>query len=216
MSNDPNEPPSGFAPLGPAPTPGPSLEEEERAMRKGRWRMIAFAIALGLALLAGLGYLLTSSGPSPYGAIGRQVNGMRAQNFDAFWACALPRANLRELRNNEQLAAAVHERARFNPGQYAQLIRSTCIANLNDHVQPLDSLLPTDDLRAPIEAMRTALASLIENWGAFATYLANLGEGYDADTPEAANLVGAIARGWFEYKVAFAQINDVVRAHVND
>jgi hypothetical protein len=157
-----------------------------------------------------------NSGPNPYSAIGRQVNGMRAQNFDSFWACALPRTDPGDIRNNEQLIGEIHERATFSASQYAQLVHTTCMAHLNDHVQPLDSLLPSDDLRPSIEALRTALRGLIDGWTAYLAYLQALTEGYDAESDEAGRLVSAIARAWFDYKVAFGQINYTVRAHVTE
>jgi hypothetical protein len=178
--------------------------------------MIAFAVAVLAAVVAGGAYFLTTSGPSPYGAIGRAVNGMRSENFDSFWACALPRTNARDIRNDQQLRGEIHERARFSASQYAQLVRSQCMAHLNDHVQPLDALLPPDDLRPPVEALRVALRALIEAWNAYLAYLQALSGSYDAESEEASAAVGAIARAWFDYRVAHGQINDVVRTHVND
>lgn len=211
--------PGGWAPLPPSSSggsPGPSLEEEERAMRSGRGRMIAFGLFVLVVIVGAAGWFLMNSGPSPYSAIGRQVNGMRSQNFDSFWACALPRTDPSDIRNNEQLMGEIHERATFSASQYAQLVRSTCTAHLNDHVQPLDSLLPTDDLRAPIDALRTALRALIDGWNAFLAYLGTQSGAYDREAEDATRLVSAVARAWFDYKVAFGQINDVVRAHVNE
>ncbi|MBX7191323.1 MAG: hypothetical protein K1X94_04670 [Sandaracinaceae bacterium] len=218
MSSDPNAPQPGWAPLAPTPPsgPGPSLEEEERAMRSGRGRMIAFGGAILLALIVGGGYFLMNSGPNPYSAIGRQVNGMRSQNFDSFWACALPRTDPSDIHNNEQLQGEIHERATFSAAQYAQLVRTTCLANLNDHVQPLDSLLPTDDLRPSVEALRAALRALIDGWNAYLTYLQGLTAAYDRESEDATRLVQAIARAWFDYKLAFGQINDIVREHVTE
>lgn len=185
-------------------------------MRSGRGRMIAFALLVLGAIVVGGGYFLMNSGPNPYSVVGRQVNGMRAENFDSFWACALPRTDASDIRNNEQLIGEIHERATFSASQYAQLVRSTCLAHLNDHVQPLDSLIPTDDLRAPVEALRTALRALIDGWNAYLAYLAALSAAYDRESEDATRLVGAVARAWFDYKVAFGQINDVVREHVNE
>lgn len=216
MSTDPSAPSGGWSPL-PGPTSGgPSLEEEERAMRSGRGRMIAFAALVLVAIFGGAGYFLFSAGPSPYSAIGRQVNGMRAQHFDSFWACALPRTDPSAIRDNARLISEIHERARFSASQYAQLVRSSCMAQLNDHVQPLDSLLPLDELTAPIDALRAALRSLIEGWTSYLAYLGALTDRYDEEAEEAVRHVSAIARAWFDYKVAVGQINDVVRAHVED
>jgi len=185
-------------------------------MRSGRGRMIAFALVVVIAVVGGGGWFLMNSGPNPYSAIGRQVNGLRAENFESFWVCALPRTDPADIRNNEQLQAEIHERAQFSASQYAQLVRTTCIAHLNDHVQPLDSLLPMEDLEAPVEALRTALRALIDAWNAYLTHLQGLTGAYDAESEDAHRLVAGIARAWFDYKVAHGQINDIVRSHVSD
>jgi len=221
MSEDPNAPQQGggfapLAPLAPPSAPGPSIDEEERAMHSGRGRMIAFGLFVLLVIVGGAGYFLMNSGPNPYSTIGRAVNGLRAENFDSFWACALPRTDARDIRNDQQLRAEINERAQFSASQYSQLVRSQCIAHLNDHVQPLDSLLPPEDLRPGIEALRTSLRALIEAWNAYLTYLQGLTGPYDAEAEEASTLVGAIARAWFDYKVAHGQINDLVRTHVTE
>mgnify|MGYP003382713874 CR=1 FL=1 len=211
---DPNLPGGGWTPLAPPSAPQPSLDEEERAMKSGRGKMIAFAVAVLVALGVLVGFLMTSGGTNEYGNIGRQINGMRTGNFDAFWMCALPRANLRNLQNNQQIRDEIHERAHFSPSQYAQLVRTTCMSNLNDHVQPLDQLIPSEDLRPGIEALRVSLRSLIDGWNAYLSYLDTLDGAYDGESPEATTLVSAIARAWFDYKVAHGALNDIIRAHV--
>lgn len=214
MKHDDPQNPGGWAPLPPiSANRGPSLEEEERAMRSGRGRMLVFASSIVVAALGGLVYYLANAGPSAHRMVSRQVNGMRAENFDSFWACALPRADPRDIRNNEQLTAAIHERARFDPSGYAQLVRSQCMAHLNDHVQPLDALLPPDEMRESVEALRAALRSLIDGWNAFLAHLGSLTGPYDPESDEASRLVTSIARGWFDYKIAVGRINEIAREH---
>jgi hypothetical protein len=208
---DPN-----WAPLAPPSAPQPSLDEEERAMKSGRGKMIAFAVVVVLGVLGLVGFLMTSGGTNEYGNIGRQINGMRTGNFDAFWMCALPRANLRNIQNNQQLRDEIHERARFSASQYAQLVRTTCMRDLNDHVQPLDQLIPSDDLRPGIDALRAALRAQIDSWTAYLAYLDTLDGAYDAESDQATSLVSNIARAWFDYKVAHGQLNDIIRTHVTE
>ena len=210
---DPNSP-GGWAPLGKPSGPQPSFEDEERAMKSGRGKMIAFGLVVILAVAALGAFLMTSGGTNEYGNIGRQINGMRTGNFDAFWMCALPRANLRNIQNNQQIRDEIHERARFSASQYAQLVRTSCMSNLNDHVQPLEQLMPSDDLRPGIDALRGSLRALIEAWTAYLAYLDGLDGAYDAESPAATTLVGNIARAWFDYKVAHGQLNDLIRTHV--
>jgi hypothetical protein len=202
----------GFAPLG--PTPGPSLEEEERAMRSGRGRMIAAMVIAVLAAGGGFAWYLTTSGPNEYGQIGRQINGMKSEHFDAFWACALPGQDVRDIANDQQLRAEIVERARQSPSRYAQMIRETCMDMLDDHVPLLDALLPPEDIRAQIEGLRAALTSLRTAWAAWVDHLSSLEGAFDEEVEREA-LTG-IARAWFDYKVAHRALNDLIRTHTEE
>lgn len=198
----------GFTPL--TPIGGPSLEDEERALKSGRGKMIVAMIAAVAVGVGGLVWFVGSQQPSEYGQIGRQINGLRADHFDAFWACALPRQDLRDLRTNEQLQREISERA-ASPRAYALHVRNECLVRLDEHVTPLNALIVPDDLTAPVEQLRTAIAAERQAWGRFLDYLDHLEGPFDADA--ASEHLTAIARAWFEYKVAHGAINDVVRAH---
>lgn len=201
----------GFTPL--TPIGGPSLEQEEKALRSGRGKMLAGMIAAVLAAAAGLAWFVSTSGPSEYGQLGRQINGMRGEHFDAFWACALPREDLRDLRSNEQLVAEVAERA-AQPRAYAAHVRTQCMVHLDEHLAPLDALILPDDLQPAVQSLRAAVEAQRSAWQAFLQYLDRVEGGFDAEDAQAQ--LGAIARGWYDYKVAHGQINDVLRSHVND
>lgn len=201
----------GFSPL--APSGGPSLEQEERALRSGRGRMIAAMVAAVLAAAAGLAWFVSTSGPSEYGQLGRQINGMRAGHFDAFWACALPREDLRDLRNDQRLRAEIAERA-AQPRAYASHVRSQCMVLLDEHLAPLDELILPEDLEAPVRSLRASVEAQRSAWLAFLAHLDRVEGGFVAE--DADEQLGAIARGWYDYKVAHGQINDVIRAHVAD
>lgn len=201
----------GLSPL--TPIGGPSLEQEEKALRRGRGRMLAGMVAAVLAAVGGLAWFVSSSGPSEYGQLGRQINGMRAQHFDAFWACALPREDLRNLRNDQQLRAEIAERA-AQPHAYAVHVRTQCMVLLDEHLPPLDALILPEDLRVPVEALRAAVEAQRAAWQAFLQHLDRVEGGFDAE--DADQELGAIARGWYDYKVAHGRINDVIRSHVTD
>ena len=201
----------GLSPL--APVGGPSLEQEEKALRSGRGKMLAAMAAAVLAAVAGLVWFVSTSGPSEYGQLGRQINGLRAAHFDAFWACALPREDLRDLRNDRQLRAEIAERA-AQPRAYASHVRTQCMVLLDEHVAPLDALILPEDLAAPVQSLRGSIEAQRSAWQAFLAHLDRLEGGFVVDDAE--EQIGAIARGWYDYKVAHGQINDVIRAHVND
>ena len=201
----------GFTPL--TPIGGPTLEEEERALKSGRGKMIAGMVFAVVVAIGGLVWFVGSQQPSEYGQIGRQINGMRADHFDAFWACALPRADLRDIRNDQQLRSEIAQRA-ASPRAYAQHVRNECIVRLDEHVTPLNALIVPADLSAGVEQLRAAINAQRTAWTAFLTYLEHAEGSFDAEAADAH--LTAIARGWFEYKVAHGAINDVLRTHVDE
>lgn len=201
----------GFTPL--TPIGGPSLEEEEKALRSGRGKMIAGMVLALVVAVGGLVWFVGSQQPSEYGQIGRQINGLRADHFDAFWGCALPRADLRDIRNDQQLRDAIAERA-VRPAAYAQHVRSECLVRLEEHVTPLNALIVPADLSPGVDQLRAAIDAERQAWARFLDYLDHVEGAFDAEAAD--EHLTAIARGWFEYKVAHGAINDLIRAHVND
>ena len=201
----------GFTPL--TPIGGPSLEQEEKALRSGRGRMLAGMVVAVLAAAAGLVWFVSSSGPSEYGQLGRQINGMRAEHFDAFWACALPREDLRDLRNDQQLRSEIAERA-VQPRPYAQHVRTQCMVHLDEHLPPLDALILPEDLQPHVRDLRAAVEAQRSAWSAFLARLDQTEGSFVAEDAE--DELTAIARGWYEYKHAHSEINDVLRAHIDE
>ncbi|MCS6856200.1 MAG: hypothetical protein NZM37_00675, partial [Sandaracinaceae bacterium] len=193
-----------------------SIDEEAMAMRRGQARMLWFGGALALAIVLGGGWLLIRSGPNEYSAIGRQVNGMRKEHFDAFWVCALPNGRPSEIHNNAELSDEIHKRAEFSPSRYAQLLRTQCLAHLQDHLAPIDALIPPEDLKGEIAQLKSATQALIEGWNTYLRHLQNLSGGYDREAKEAQEPVSAITRAWYDYRVAHGRINDIVRKHLED
>lgn len=201
----------GFTPL--TPIGGPSLEEEEKALRSGRGKMIAGMVLALVLAVGGLVWFVGSQQPSEYGQLGRQINGLRADHFDAFWGCALPRADLRDIRNDQQLRDAIAERA-VRPAAYAQHVRSECLVRLEEHVTPLNALIVPEDLSPGVDQLRAAIDAERQAWARFLDYLDHVEGSFDAEAAD--EHLTAIARGWFEYKVAHGAINDIIRAHVTD
>src|SRR5687768_10327913 len=92
----------GLPPLG-----GPSFEDDEKALKKGRGWVLVAGIIAALVVVAGLIFVLASEQPDQYGTIGRQINGIRQEHFDGFWMCALPDEQLDQLRTDRNLRDAI-------------------------------------------------------------------------------------------------------------
>lgn len=203
----------GFTPL--APIGGPSLEEEEKALKSGRGRMIVGMIVAVAALLGGLVWFVMQGQPSEYGQLGRQINGMRADHFDAFWACALPREDLRDIDRADQLIGEISERS-ATARPYAQHVRNECLVRLDEHVPQLDQLIIPADLTENVGQLRTAISAQRTAWGEYLDHLDRLEGAFDAEDETTSRLLTAIARGWYDYKVAHGAINTTIRGHVDE
>lgn len=205
----------GMTPLGGAPGQGgPSLEEEERAMKRGRGRMMAAMIGSVLLAAAALAWFIARQQPNEYGQLGRQINGMRQEHFDVFWACALPREDLRDLQRAEQLIAEIAERA-ATPRAYAQHVREQCLVRLDEHLAPLAALIVPDDLREGVAQLQAAIEAQRTAWRAFLGHLAQI-DRFDAEDETTRTMLTAIARGWYDYKVAHNALNGVIRRHLSE
>lgn len=208
MSDDPN------LPLGPPSiVRQPTLEEDEKALRKGNtWVLVAGGLAALLAV-GGLIALLAQEDPSEqYRTIGRHVNGMKSQHFDGFWTCALPNQTLSSLTSNDHLRDAITQRARRQPNAYAQHVRQRCLVQLDEHRAGLSTLIAPPDLQPQLAELDTALQSLHRSWG---TYIEHLDRAEAYDEAAAAPPLRDIAKGWYDYRVAHNQLNATIREQLN-
>lgn len=191
----------------------PSLEEEEKALRSGRGRMVLAMVVAALAAIGAIAWFVGSQQPSEFSQVGRQINRLRAEHFDAFYGCVLPRADLRDIRNDQQLRNAIAERA-SRPRAYAEHIRGECLVRLDEHGAPLAALIVPDELREPVSQLQSALEAQQAAWTRFISFLEESEGAFESEAAD--EHLSAIARGWYDYKVAHRAINDIVRARLEE
>lgn len=198
----------------PSPLGGGSLDDDEKALKKGNTAVLVIGIVAGLAVVAGLVVLLMNEEPTDqFRTIGQQVNGMKSEHFDGFWTCALPNERLDRLRSDQDLRQAITKRASPAPQRYAQHVRQQCLVKLNEHEAPLRSLIAPPDLQGQLSELTEALGSLRAGWGDYLDYLDRT-ETYDESA--AAPRVSTIAKGWYDYKHAHSQINSTIRERLGE
>ncbi len=192
---------------------GPSLQDEEKALKKGNAGPLVIGLIAAILVVVGLGFVLLSGDDNDqYGVIGSQINGMKQEHFDSFWGCALPNQQLRDLRTNTDLREAITERARRRPQAYAEHVRSKCIVKLTEHQPRLRELIAPEDLHAQLDELQTALTELNEGWD---TYLRQLDQTEEYDERAAAPNISKIAKGWYDYRTAHGALNDSIRERLN-
>lgn len=192
---------------------GPSLRDEEAALKKGNKLPLVLGLVAAVAVVAGLGFvLLSGDDAAEYRAIGSQINGMKQEKFDGFWACALPNEPIDQLDTNRALTDAINERARGNPARYGSHVRETCLVKLAEHRSELRDLIPPEDLHAQLGDLESALDDLNESWGGYLERLDHSQEGYDSEA--AAPQLSKIAKGWYDYRNAHRSLNDSIRGRI--
>jgi hypothetical protein len=186
--------------------------EDAKAFNKGKGRLLFVMIALLLLSLAAFGWYLVQDQPNPYGELGKQVNGLRGQYFDAFWTCALPGKQLAALKNDGDLRAEIHQRA-LAAERYAQHLSSKCRPLTSELITRLRALLPPDDARPVIQQMIDGLIKMDHGTREFGDHLQGLQARYVEEEGEAA--LAGLVRGWYEFRKAHAELNQLVRSNLN-
>jgi len=193
---------------------GSSLDDDEKALRKGNTGPLIIGLLAAVVVTGGLGYvLMQGEDGDQYGTIGSAINGMKQEHFDQFWACALPNQSLSELRNDQDLRSAIHKRARRVPRAYASHVREQCLVKLNEHGPNLRALIPPEDLTAQLADLQTAITDLTDACTEYITYLEGATEGYSED--DARPTISKIAKGWYDYRHVHSGLNSSIRDHID-
>lgn len=188
------------------PVPGTtSLAEDEKALHKGRGKMVAFNTAALVLILGAIGwYAVTSTAGQEVKDTLKGVNRLHREHYKAFWGCAL-QSPVERYTKAEDLIAKLSKMATGSEKRYAAYIRNKCMPNLQPYRANLDALpKPAEELRADVDAIGARIDTVRSSWTDFVSYL----ESTEIDTettPERAQLV---AKGWYDYAVSLRQFQD--------
>ena len=194
---------------------GVVLGDVESQMHKGRAGSLVIMGGLAVAIAGGLVFLVGGEDEARvYGEIGKTINGLERAHVEQFWGCALQGENLEELRTSTDVITKVDGRGLERGRNYGQHIRQKCLPMLEDVGPQLDTLIAPDDLKAEISAMRKGNEQLRSAWSGFITYLDDPELQYDqaAAKPH----VTQIARGWYEFKKAYADVNKKIKVKLQE
>ena len=177
---------------------------------KGGRSFVALAGLGAVLLLAGLAFVFLSGEENEaYVTLGRNVTGAKTQLFDGFWMCAFHRQE--DPRNNEELAELWHTQAEMGGPRFAAQLNRSCMTQLADLQERLEALIPPDDMRSDVNALITSTRALRGGVSDFVAFLETQTT-YEREGHE--DRVRPIARGWYDFRAAYAVVNDHVRAHM--
>ncbi len=197
----------GQMPLGPIA----SMEADEKAMKSGRGRMLAVMIgSVILAVVALIAYMASGGEEEMYSQFGRNINGLRTNDFDVFWGCALRGEDIAEIHDNTALMAAINRRAANGRGNYARQVRDECMDKLAELEPALQALIPPPEMQGKVRELESAVGEGRSAWSGYIAYLEAIpeGEGYDEDA--AREHVTAVARSWYDYRRIHNELNSMV------
>jgi len=195
------------------PSTGGALAEEEAALRRGPGGLVAGLLGLLVVVGAGLWFLVGDGDDvRVYGELGKQINGLKQANFDQFWGCALEGANLRDIKNNTELASQLTGRARERGQAYGLHLRDKCARKLTEIEPTLDTLIMPEDMKSDVVKLKAATSKLRSGTGAFISWLDNPEFRFDDTT--AREYIDQIARAWFDFRQAHADLNKTLKARL--
>ena len=199
--------------LGAAPplVPGPSLEDEERAMRGGRGGLVAAGVVAVLIVVAAVIALMMGDDNSAYETLGRNVNGAKGQHFDGFWHCTFQGDPT--IRSNEDFVRELESWADRGGKRFGAHVRDRCLHELDELEPRLEVLIPPDDMRPALNDLIQSVRDLRGAWSDYLAYLDTLEGPYDVD--QGHERVVRIARAWFDFKTAHKTLNDALRERLD-
>lgn len=217
MSEEQEPSPSPLAgpPLSP-PSTGPSLADEEKAMRGGRGGLVVGMIVFGGLLIGGFVFVVMGGDSSVYRDYGSTVNGLHTSKFNGFWTCSLqvPAAELGQITSNTAMSEALHLRGNNGRKRFGDMVRERCLPGLQELERDLDQLIPPDEaFTANRASMVEAVHNLISAVNEHRRYLNTLTE--DPYSREAAEeTVTGVVRQWFEYRRAHREFNNMIAEQI--
>jgi hypothetical protein len=192
---------------------GPTLSEQEAAMRKGRMPMLVGMVGVVVIILVGSFVLLREDDEKlAYSEIGKTINGIKQEFFDGFWGCALKGVNLRDIKSNDALIAQINRRGAKAASVYARLLRQNCTDKLEEMQTKLEVLIAPEGVTKEVKEMTEATSKLRSAWSGFISYMDDPKTKYDEAT--ARPKIIEITRGWYEYKKAHTSFNKAVKAKI--
>jgi hypothetical protein len=192
---------------------GPSLSEQEAAMRKGKGAMLAGMIIAVVVIAVGLFFLLSGTDEKfAYSDIGKQVNAIKLKQFDAFWGCAFKGVDLRDIKSSEDLAEQIDDRASQARSVYVKQLRDNCFSKLEQMQSKFDVMIAPEGVEKDVKTMREATSKLRSAWSDYASYVDNLKTDYDDEI--ARPKIIEIARAWYDFKKAHASFNQTVKKKI--
>ncbi|MBI2896825.1 MAG: hypothetical protein HYY06_24925 [Deltaproteobacteria bacterium] len=176
--------------------PGGSLADDEKALHKGRGKMMMFMVVVVIAAIAGAVFFVMQSGKGEEARVTqRSLNKLHADYYRPFWGCAL-QGPVERYKRDTDLIAKLSKMATGSEKRYAAYIRTKCMPQIAPYRTKLDSLPPAPEMYGDqIQELGARIDQVRSSWTDFVAYL----ESGDVDPETTPERVELVAKGWYEY-----------------
>ena len=185
------------------------IEAEERALQKGKGKMIAFAVLVVLAAGGGLvAFMAMGQSDELYSELGKNLNAADRDHFTRFWGCAFQ--GVVQIRNNQDIEYQIHKRARAGGRRYAKVISTQCMPMIEPMRTRLDGTIAPPELQPQVRQLANDIGALQSAWSEFIAHL-DTGD-YDQEDDSSIAYVRKIAKGWYDYKIHRSSLGKAINA----
>jgi hypothetical protein len=176
-----------------------SLEEEERAMKSGSWKLPVVLGVIAVGLIGGIAaFVITGSAGEEVDAASGQLNRLHTEHFVAFYGCAKVPHEMKLYKSMDDVPRRIAKNAWNAEKRYAGYLRSKCIPQFGDYGAKVAAMATPQDMTAEVQDLAERIRVLRSSWEEFTRYLER------AEVDEEAHMQAAIpiAKAWQGYTLA--------------
>jgi hypothetical protein len=191
-----------------APQREMSIEEEERAMHTGGWKLPVLLGLMAVLILGGIAlFIMSGSQKEEIDEAAGHLNRMHTEHFVAFYGCAKIPHEVRFYKSRDDMTGRMAKIAWGSEKRYGAYLKSKCIPQFGDYGSQVAAMDTPEGMRAEVQDLAAKIRNLRSAWDEYIRYL----DRTEPEEPEDAIVEHAspVANAFSEY---FVSRNKLVKA----
>jgi hypothetical protein len=195
----------------PAAPPKPqrelSLEEEERAMHTGGWKLPVMLGIMAVGIIGGIAwFVMQGSAVEEVESAAGQLNRLHTEHFVAFYGCAKVPHEMRQYKTMEDVTRRMAKNSWGSEKRYAGYVKSKCIPQFGNYGSQVAAMETPADMQGEVRDLAEKIRDLRSSWEEYIRYLDRAVADEEAHMQAAVPVAKALA----EYTVARNKLAMVV------
>jgi hypothetical protein len=160
----------GAAP--PAPERQLSIEEEERAMHTGGWKLPLWLGLFAVGVIGGITwFVMQGSEVEEVETAAGQLNRLHTEHFVAFYGCAKVPHEMRVYKTMDDVTRRMAKVAWGSEKRYATYLRTKCIPQFGDYGSKVAAMETPQGMRSEVNDLAAKIRDLRSAWDEYVRYL---------------------------------------------